>query len=140
VVATAGFYVRSLAHDLGQALGCGAHLEGLRRTRAGRFGVEDAATLDVLQAAGPAALDRLVTPNALLSDFPAVTLTPDGLRRAANGNPLAPSHLENGDSPRFLDPETGTGPVFRVLDADGGVLAIAEQRADGLLHPVVVLR
>ena len=47
VAATAGFYVRSLAHDIGQALGCGAHLEALRRTRVGRFRVEDALTLDL---------------------------------------------------------------------------------------------
>lgn len=159
VVASAGFYVRSLAHDLGRALGCGAHLEALRRTRAGRFRVEDAATLDALQAAGPAAA-RLVPVSSLLAHLPAVAPTAEGLRRAAHGNSLSPAHLEKGDCPHFPVPgagfgaetadfpptrpeysaETGTVPFFRVLDAAGDVVAVAERRADGLLHPLVVLR
>jgi tRNA pseudouridine55 synthase len=147
VVASAGFYVRSLAHDLGRALGCGAHLEALRRTRVGRFRIEEAATLDALQTA---AGDRVLPIDALLGHLPAVTLTEAGLRRAAHGNALARAHLKNGDSPRFLpaetgtgpvfQPETGTGPVFRVLDPAGETMAVAEARPDGLLHPLVVLR
>ena len=133
VAASAGFYVRSLAHDLGQALGCGAHLEALRRSRVGRFRVEDAATLDVLQAAGPGAAGRLLSVNDLLSHFPAVTVTDEALRRAANGNPLGPRHLKGGCPP-------GPATLFRVLDAAGEALAVAEGRADGLLHPLVVLR
>jgi tRNA pseudouridine55 synthase len=160
VAATAGFYVRSLAHDLGQALGCGAHLEALRRTRAGRFRVEDAVTLDMLEAAGPASAERVLPVNTLLAALPAVVLTEEGLRRAANGNVLGPTHLEKGGCPLFRDPgrdfqgetegfqrnysdlqpEKVTAPFFRVLDAAGTVVAIAEDRADGLLHPLVVLR
>ena len=159
VAASAGFYVRSLAHDLGQALGCGAHLEALRRTRAGGFAVENAAPLDVLQAEGADAAARMLSVNTLLAAFPAVTLTSEGLRRAANGNPLAPEH-QKGGCPLFradpgssvtetsdfraighrTPPEKGTAPFFRVLDADGEVLAVAAARTDGLLHPVVVLR
>ncbi len=136
VAASAGFYVRSLAHDIGQALGCGAHLEALRRTRVGRFGVEDALTLDRIEQEGAGALIPL---NRLLGEMPAVTVTPDGARRAAHGNPLSPHHTENGDSPRF--PQiTGTVPVFvRVVDGAGTLLAVAERRADGVLHPLVVL-
>jgi tRNA pseudouridine55 synthase len=130
IVCTAGFYVRSLAQDLGQLLGCGAHLEALRRTRAGQFRLADALTLDAVEAAGPAIEDRLVDLNALLPGMPAVTLTEEGLRRALNGNTLAPGHLD--------------GPVLegkvRVLDAAGRLLSVAERRADGLLHPLLVLR
>ena len=126
VAASAGFYVRSLAHDLGQAIGCGAHLEALRRIRAGRFRVEEAATLDTLSAGG------VVPVNALLAHFPSVTLTEEGVRRAAHGNPLAAGHQQGGCQ--------GTGPFYRVLDGDGGTLAVAERRPDGLLHPLVVLR
>jgi tRNA U55 pseudouridine synthase TruB len=139
VAASAGFYVRSLAHDLGQALGCGAHLEALRRTRAGRFRIEDAVTLDALHAAGPAAADRLIPVNALLADLPAVTLTAEGLRLALNGNPLRPDHTKKGDSPLFSQ-KKGAVPFFRVCDAAGEVIAVAEGRPDGLLHPLVVLR
>ena len=157
--ASAGFYVRSLAHDLGQALGCGAHLEALRRTRAGRFRVEDAATLDQLQADASSGVGRVLPVNALLAHLPAVTVTEEGLRRAAHGNSLGPPDL-NGDCPLFrvagrefveensastrerneIRAEMGTAPVFRVLDGNGEVIAVAEGRADGLLHPLVVLR
>ena len=136
VVASSGFYVRSLAHDIGKVLGCGAHLEALRRTRAGRFRVEDAATLDALEPAGTGAARRLVSMNGLLADFPAVTLTAEGLQRARNGNTLGPRHLEGTQGVR-----PGSDPCrCRVLDASGEVLSVAERRADGLLHPLLVLR
>ncbi|HMC78145.1 MAG TPA: tRNA pseudouridine(55) synthase TruB [Vicinamibacterales bacterium] len=133
IVCTAGFYVRSLAQDIGQLLGCGAHLEALRRTRAGQFHLADAVTLGVLQAADSGLDGRLIGLNALLADLPAVTPTEEGLRRAWNGNTLAPAHLAAG-----LD---GMGAArIRVLNADGEVLSVAERRADGLLHPLLVLR
>ena len=134
VVCSAGFYVRSLAHDIGKVLRCGAHLEALRRTRAGRFLVDDAATLDGLDARGVAAADRLVPLRQLLADMPAVSLTVEGLRRAGHGNSLTPQHLL---AP--LPAAAAKGPVC-LLDAAGGVLAIADARGDGLLHPLVVLR
>jgi tRNA pseudouridine55 synthase len=134
IVCSAGFYVRSLAHDIGQLLGCGAHLEALRRTRAGQFRLADAVTLDALQAAGPALESRIVGPNALIPDMPAVTLTGEGKRRALNGNTLAPVHLEETLSGTLPDSR------IRVLDAAGALLSVAEMRADGLLHPLLVLR
>lgn len=134
IACSAGFYVRSLAHDIGKVLGCGAHLEALRRTRAGRFRVDDASTLEALDARGVAAADRLVPLRTLLADMPAVSLTEEGLRRAGNGNSLAPHHLAGpGPAPGM------TGPMC-LLDPAGGVLAIADARGDGLLHPLVVLR
>ena len=140
VVASSGFYVRSLAHDLGIALGCGAHLEALRRTRAGRFRIEDAATLDVLEAAGDRAADRTVSMNALLGAYPAVTLTAEGLRRAGNGNALAPDVFRLAADSAGTVPDLRSGDRVRVLDAAGEVLSVAERRADGLLHPLLVLR
>ena len=135
VAASAGFYVRSLAHDIGQVLGCGAHLEALRRTRVGRFVVQDALTLDRVQDRGAAAL---IPVNDLLGEMPAVGLTPEGARRAAHGNPLGPLHTQKGDSHLFSQIK-GTATFFRVVDPAGELLAIAEWRADGLLHPLVVL-
>jgi tRNA pseudouridine55 synthase len=134
IVCSSGFYVRSLAHDLGQALGCGAYLEGLRRTRVGRFRIDDAAPLNELQAAGADAAARLIGVDSLLADFPAVSLTEEGLRRAANGNSLAPQHVQTGA------PLPGAGIRVRVRGAAGEVLAVAEGRPDGLLHPLLVLR
>jgi tRNA pseudouridine55 synthase len=136
VAASAGFYVRSLAHDLGQALGCGAHLEALRRTRVGRFRVDEAMTLDRIESEGAA---RLTPTSVLLGHMPAVTLTDDGVRRVAHGNPLGPSHLEIGDSPLFSQ-EVGAVPFFRVLDPSGRLVAVAERRPGAVLQPIVVLR
>lgn len=144
VVASAGFYVRSLAHDIGQALGCGAHLEALRRTKVGRFSVDRGLTLDRVESAGATSLIPL---NELVEDMPPVGLTPEGVRRAAHGNYLSPDHLEKGDRSLFSAEkgdrsvfEKGTCPLFRLVDEDGRLRAIAEERPDGLLHPLVVLR
>ena len=136
VAASSGFYVRSLAHDLGQVLGCGGHLEALRRTRAGRFRVDDAATLEVLERMGSAASERLIPMNALLVDYPAVSLTSEGLRRACNGNSLSPRHLAQLSG----QPAVGSDARVRVLAPDGELLSVAAWRPDGLLHPLLVLR
>jgi tRNA pseudouridine55 synthase len=134
IVCSSGFYVRSLAHDIGQLLGCGAHLEALRRTRAGQFRIEEAIPLETLQAARPSMADRLVGLNTLLPGMPDVTLTEEGKRRVLNGNTLSPTHLEGP----FSGPLPGTR--MRVLDTFGRLLSVAEVGADGLLHPLLVLR
>jgi tRNA pseudouridine55 synthase len=131
VTASAGFYVRSLAHDIGQALGCGAHLEALRRIRAGRFTVGTALTLDRVEGEGP----RTVLPmSTLLADMPPVGLTAQGLRRAVHGNDLSPAHTST------LDASASSAPRVRLVDESGEVVAVAESRPGGLLHPLVVLR
>jgi len=62
VVCSKGFYVRTYAHDIGEALGCGAHLKNLRRTKSGRFSVSGAITVDELQTAEPVdILPRILT-------------------------------------------------------------------------------
>ena len=66
--------------------------------------------------------------------MPAVTLTDEGRRRALNGNTLSPAHLEG------LPAGPVAGSKIRVLDAFGSLLSVAEMRADGLLHPLLVLR
>lgn len=134
LVVTSGFYVRSLAHDIGQRLGCGAHLEALRRTRAGRFDVADAITLAQLDAEGAMSQTRLLPLNVLLAHMPAVTLTDEGIRRVSHGNSLGPAHVAGA-------PAAPEGvPHVRVLDDAASLLAVAERRPDGLLHPVLVLR
>lgn len=129
--ASAGFYVRSLAHDLGRTLGCGAHLETLRRVRAGSFTEEAAVSLSRIHEAGGGATQFIVPLEQLLPEMPAVVLTGRGLKRAVHGNDLA---SEDGT------PMEGTiPPRCRLFDAAGHLVGIAEARAGGLLHPVVVL-
>lgn len=129
VVCTAGFYVRVLAQDLGRALGCGAYLESLRRTRAGDFAEEHAVTLESLEGQRGAA--AIIPMDALLPGLPPVTVTERGARRAAHGNALAPADL--------MRPADAPGGPVRVLDPGGALIGIAEETAGGLLHPVVVL-
>jgi len=137
IVCSSGFYVRSLAHDLGRRLGCGAHLESLRRTRAGDFTAAQATPLDVIQAEGVDALARLLPLPSLLSKLPQVVVNERGAKRAAHGNSLATEDLSEGDV-ATLAGTAGTGPI-RVLDAHGALLAIGERGQGGVLQPVVVL-
>ena len=129
---TAGFYVRSLAHDLGVQLGCGAHLEALRRTNAGDFSIDQATPLDVLEQEGHEAARRLIPMAEMLPDLPSVRLSERGVTRVSHGNHVGPAE--------FLVVDTlGTNGKVRLLDADGQLLAIANAGPDGLLRPAVVL-
>lgn len=140
VTATAGFYVRSLAHDLGQRLGCGAHLESLRRCRAGMFGLADAVTLEEVEAEGRDAGLRLVSLDRLLPQIPAAVLNERGAQRAAHGHTLEPSDFTGLQGvPRVGEADAEAPRRVRLLDGSGGLLGIAETRPGGLLHPVIVL-
>jgi tRNA pseudouridine55 synthase len=136
VVCSSGFYVRSLAHDLGQRIGCGAHLESLRRTRAGEFTIGSSVPLDTIQREGADAVGRLVPMTELLSKLPHVVVNERGAQRAAHGNALAAEDLSGTE--RTPPQSPAHGPV-RVLNADGALLAIGEPGDRGLLQPVVVL-
>ncbi len=131
---TAGFYVRSLAHDLGEALGCGAHLSALRRTRAGEFGPDAAVPLaDVLQSGREDLAARMVPLSALLSDIAAVTLRgAANLERLKNG-----VEIEPGD---VLTPLTPLPPLVRLLGPDGTLVGLARPgKTADYLHGWVVL-
>jgi tRNA pseudouridine55 synthase len=133
VAATSGFYVRALARDLGEALGCGAHLASLRRTRSGQFDVADAVPLAEAERLGADLAGRLIAPADALPHLAAVRTTARGLVRATHGNPLGPDDLEG----RCVPPAASPGPV-RILAGDGRLVALAHARG-GSLHPVIVL-
>lgn len=133
LITSPGFYVRTFAHDLGQRLGCGAHLESLRRERVGPFGAAEAVPLDALERDGAAAAARIVPPERMLPELPAVVLTERGARRARHGNAVGPGDTVSG----LL--EVPPGGRARLMDPAGGLVAIAEARPTGVLHPVIVL-
>ncbi len=133
VRATAGFYVRSLAHDLGRRMGCGAHLESLRRTRAGAFGLDAAIPLVEAEADPERARASVLPLERLLPDMPAVTLTERGVWRATHGNEVGPGEMAASTPLAVADGR------WRLLDGAGKLLGIAEARPGGLLHPVLVL-
>ena len=132
----AGFYVRSLAHDLGNALGTGAHLAALRRTRSGDVTVADAAPLDALERDPSAAARRVIGLERLLPELPSVVLTAAGVRSAANGRDLGAADAAAGFEAR----DSGFVRLFSPAGALVGIAAPASgRRPSELLHPFVVL-
>jgi tRNA pseudouridine55 synthase len=134
LVCSAGFYVRSLAHDLGQVLGCGAHLAALRRTRSGAFELAAALPLDRLEGAPELAETWTIPMDRLLTDLRAVVVTPAGAERARHGNEIRPSELER---PGIA--ATSEDSTVRVLDEGGRLLGLARPGAGGVLRPFLVL-
>ena len=92
-----GTYVRALAEDIGEALGCGAHLAQLRRTATGGFGLASAATFDMLEELSEGARDlRLLKPDALVGALPRVDLAPEEAARVRHGQAIARAELADG--------------------------------------------
>jgi len=86
VACSKGTYVRTLAEDIGQALGCGAHLAALRRTACGPLALDAAHTIEEIEALDPAGRDALLLePDALLADWPQVRLDEEGAARFLAG-------------------------------------------------------
>ncbi|HOV60250.1 MAG TPA: tRNA pseudouridine(55) synthase TruB [Candidatus Hydrogenedentes bacterium] len=111
---SSGTYVRALCHEVGMALGCGAALDTLRRTRVGRFTVDEAVTLDALRAPDDI-LDRLV-PMGKALDLPVVVADNARVAMIENGNPIVTRER--------LD--TAPGGRVQVLDQRGRLIAIGE--------------
>jgi tRNA pseudouridine55 synthase len=126
---SAGGYVRAVAHQLGQDLGCGAHLSSLRRTQAGVFTLAEAHTLDELQplTGNSEALEALcVHPRSLLPEMPSVTADEQALGRLRNG---AQANL----------PEFSRAPLVKVFDGQRELVGIAKRVVGTLFQPVVVM-
>ena len=144
IVCAPGFYVRSLAHDLGQALGCGACLEDLRREQSGAFGLDQAVTMDQLERDHQSARRHLLPMSELLPNLPSVVVNERGARLTAHGNVLTPTQFEpsSGTVSVGLDslPLEGASSVkVKVYDRSGSLLAIAEGTTAGVLRPRIVL-
>ena len=125
---SSGTYVRSLAADLGAALGGGAHLRNLRRTSVGSFGPDDARTIDRV---GP---DVVLSPAEGLRDYPRVVIDPDTAARVLHGAVM--TRLEMGIA-------IGPGP-WAVCDQGGTLLAVYEavpggEGGEGRVKPALVL-
>lgn len=121
VVCTKGTYIRVLAEGIGEALGCGAHLAGLRRTASGRFRIEQAATLEAL--AEPEERRRRLLPlPALLEGLPRAELAAAEEARLRQGQTLKISGLHPG--------------LCAVVRPDGAVIGLGNADAEGALKPL----
>ncbi|HEV8345037.1 MAG TPA: hypothetical protein VGQ16_00620 [Vicinamibacterales bacterium] len=136
---SAGFYVRSLAHDLGQALGTGAHLERLRRTRSGDCTLAGAIELASAEQDHDRAKASIIPLSRMLPAWDAVVLTIDGVRHASQGRNLGPGDVAR-DSQRESQVPNPESRFVRLLDPAGELIGIGEPAGtSGLLHPLVVL-
>lgn len=122
VACSSGTYVRTLAADLGAALGGGAHLRKLRRTRVGSF------TVDEAQHVGDLDTSSLRSPSEALRDLDHVTVEPEIVQVIARGRPLDKVPIG----------ATGDGP-WALVDATGRLLAVYEPTAAHRIRPAVVL-
>jgi tRNA pseudouridine55 synthase len=121
VLCTKGTYIRVLAEDIGEALGCGAHLGGLRRTASGRFRIEHAATLAALS--DPEERRRRLLPlPALLEGLPRAELAAAEETRLRQGQTLKISGLHPG--------------LCAVVRPDGAVIGLGNADAEGGLKPL----
>ena len=134
-----GTYVRALARDVGAALGVGAHLTALRRTRTGAFSLDQAVDGS---APSPAWRESVLPLGALLAELPEVRVGPDGVAALRHGRDLTPRLVVSGFP-------SGPQERFRVLDETGMLLALVVPRGFGsaapglalepVLHPEIVL-
>jgi len=116
VYCSSGTYVRSLAHDLGEALGCGAHLVGLRRTKSGRFTLRDAVPLRKLRESfeNGTWYQHLIPAAEALSDWPAIELTHTQVDDVRHGHRV-PGDKESGKLARGISEQ---GELVALLEFD----------------------
>ncbi|HNR37468.1 MAG TPA: tRNA pseudouridine(55) synthase TruB [Acidobacteriota bacterium] len=128
-----GTYVRSIAHELGEMAGCGAHLHSLCRRRLGSFLLEHATALEKLLAAPDQLADRVLPPDSLVEHLPLWPCPPETAARVRNGVEIP---LPEGDP----HPD---GDRFRLVDATGALVAVGRVRTldEGrrVLRPEIVL-
>jgi tRNA pseudouridine55 synthase len=136
VECSAGFYVRSLAHDLGRIAGVGAHLAALRRTASAGLTLDESMPLEFAERSRDDAVGAIVPIDRMLPSMQSVTLTDEGVLRAVHGRDVGRSEMADGASAPF-----GAPAVVRLVDELGRLVAIAEPSSvPGVLHPAVVLR
>jgi len=120
IICSKGTYVRSLCNDIGDALGVGAHMTDLTRTRVGNFGIEDSAKIGEL----PQKLSALHCIDTVLDRLPELSVTGNNLKKARNGNPL----------PLFLLPDFhyAAGTMIRLKDDNGNIFGIGKVTGDSI--------
>lgn len=131
VQCSAGTYLRSLAHDLGQKLGCGAFVERLRRTQSSEFTLDQARTLEQLEELSRAGrLEEALIPAArLVPAFPGEVVDAVTVNQIRQGRDfrVSPFRVQRG------------APHVKAIGPDGSLVAIGEIKMPNLYHPVIVL-
>jgi tRNA pseudouridine55 synthase len=124
---SAGGYVRSVAHELGELAGCGAHLSALRRTEAGPFTLAQGISVDDLKSLSTAEIEaRLPHPRVLLPEMPCVTVDDHTAGRLRNGMQV---NL----------PDFSSAPLIKIFTSPVDLIAIGRRVAGTLMQPIVVM-
>jgi tRNA pseudouridine55 synthase len=128
---SAGTYIRSIAHQLGIDLGCGAHIEELVRTQSGPFGIDRAFTIEQLQQLKDEGrlADALIPMKDLLPDFPAIFVDGTTAAQIRQGRDFSVSAFRAHGETRHV----------RAIAPDGELVAIGQIALPHLYHPIVVL-
>jgi tRNA pseudouridine55 synthase len=128
---SAGTYIRAIAHELGRELGCGAHLNQLRRMESGDFSLDNAHSLEALEEMAMAGnlSEALIPAGRLLPEFPSEYVDPivEGHIRQGRDFPVSPFRVQKG------------APFVKAISHSGDLIAIGEVRLPNLYHPIVVL-
>ena len=128
---SAGTYLRSIAHEAGQALGCGAHLRSLRRIASGDFKIDTARTMEELGALAEAGRfsDAVIPAAQLLPDFPVEIV-----------DQITAGQIRNGRAFRVSPFQVRKGAKYvKAVTQEGELIAIGEARMPLVYHPVLVL-
>ena len=144
VKCSSGTYIRSIAHDLGQYLGCGAHLCQLSRTEVGDFHLKDAHSLEKIRiSADQGKIDEFLIPlELLLPQLPKIILSPEGTALAKNGNLIYPEKIikifpSKTPPPNSIEEKED---IYKLFSLEGKLLALAKKLPEKkCLHPFLVI-
>ncbi len=144
VKCSSGTYVRSLAHDIGQNLGCGAHISELTRTDAGNFNIKQSSSIqEIKRLFEEGKIDKFLIPlESLLPEFPKIILKERGSVLTKNGNIIFPENILkviHGEH-SFPDIPDERERVFRMFSLEGKFLALAKKTPEkNCFHPFLVI-
>ncbi len=139
----AGTYVRTLAHDLGSALGCPAHLAALRRTHSGSFGLDTAVSWAEIEELSPDELRARVVPVVdMVPQWPMAVVSAEGAEAVANGGVVEAGWIveRRPGVARAVAAASNDESWVRVVDDGGLMIAAGEMVPGGLVQPRIVLR
>ncbi|HSO75305.1 MAG TPA: tRNA pseudouridine(55) synthase TruB [Blastocatellia bacterium] len=130
VSCSSGTYVRTLANDIGERLGVGAHLAALRRIAVGGFKIGESLTLETLEAMNrDEVIERvLISPSAMLSHLPELALDRDGVSRVMTGQSVESTHPCSEGRDRFVRLCNETGALIGVGECDAGTRRVVRPR------------
>ncbi len=141
---SSGTYIRSLAHDLGQALQCGAHLSRLERIAIGNFAIQSSCPLDTLEnlVRENKIEDVLIPLESVLPEIPKITLTDEGVALAENGNLILAEHICSAfpGERDCLNGGSDRADITRMFTQDGKLVALGRAQTDRVgIHPFLVI-